>query len=86
MLGMNPGNRKKKSRRQQSLRMKRAERARRRERLARIVNRLEGIQLSLNPQTRHLEPLAEQEKTALEVAQMVKVAQELHRCNQKVSS
>ena len=40
----------------------------------------------LNPQTRHLEPFTEQERTVLEVAQTVKAAQELHRCNQKVRS
>lgn len=74
-------------RRQQALKMKRAEKIRRRERLARAVNRLGSLQLVLDPQTRHMEPLAEQERTVLEVEQTVKEAQELRRySNQKANS
>ncbi len=55
---------------------KRAEKMRRRQRLARTVNRLGSLQLVLNPWTRHLEPLTAQERTVLEVAQTVRAAQE----------
>lgn len=55
---------------------KRAEKTRRRQRLARTIGRLGSLQLVMNPQTRHLEPLAVQERTALEVAQTVKAVRE----------
>lgn len=60
----------------------RTERTKRRERLARTVDRLVSLQLILNPRTRKMEPLEAQERTVLEVAQTVRAAQELHQCRQ----
>ena len=70
-------------RRQQALITKREKRAWRAQRLARVVNRLAGLQLALDQQTGKMEPVEEQERTVLEVAQTVKAAQELRRCSRE---
>lgn len=62
---------------------KREKRAWRAQRLARVVNRLAGLQLALDQQTGKMEPVEEQERTVLEVAQTVKAAQELRRCSRE---
>ena len=62
---------------------KREKRAWRAQRLARVVNRLAGLQLALEQQTGKMEPVEEQERTVLEVAQTVKAAQELRRCSRE---
>lgn len=62
---------------------KREKRAWRAQRLARVVNRLAGLQMALDQQTGKMEPVEEQERTVLEVAQTVKAAQELRRCSRE---
>ena len=42
-----------------------------------------GLQLALDQQTGKMEPVEEQERTVLEVAQTVKAAQELRRCSRE---
>ena len=48
-----------------------------------MVNRLAGLQMALDQQTGKMEPVEEQERTVLEVAQTVKAAQELRRCSRE---
>lgn len=54
------------------MKIRRAERARQREKLARSVRRLGSLKLILNPETKRMEPLEDQEKEALEVENLVK--------------
>ena len=52
--------------------MSRTERTRRRARLSWALKRLGSLKLILNPETRKMEPLEDQEKEALEVENLVK--------------